>query len=356
MKKIIVCLLVSCLAAAACAQKEIIDQITMPIVVGYDKAKQNKIEFIVAAPIFHETPTVSDKIYSSASYTIKNAREQMRSEIRKPFSNGHLSVILYSKDLAKEGLRRILDPTLRDARVSNQSYLAIVDGRVKDLLSSDFSLQEEKGVFLNELIKGKIQVGHLPRTNLHKFEYFLFGKGMDPVLPLLKMENGNVRISGLALFKDDHYVSSINLDQMRVFRLLFEQVNHGTYEVILDHGLYAIVENLGSKVRRQLSGSPEKPEITLHVTFTGAITEFSKFRLTEREIQRIEERLEQQITHTGKSLLHTFQKLRIDPLGIGDFVRSQTRNWEEAKWKQQYPDTKIRLNVDVRVVETGVTQ
>lgn len=356
MKKRMVCLLVSCLALAACTQKEIIDKITMPIVVGYDIAKQNQIEMTVAAPIFRANPAVSDKIYSSTSYTVKNAREQMRAEIRKPFSIGHLSVILYSKDLAKEGLMRILDPSLRDARVSNKSYLAVVDGQVKDLLESNFSLQEEKGVFLNELIQGKIQVGHLPRTNLHLFEYFLFGKGMDPFLPLLKQEKEKVSISGLAIFKHDKYVTAISLDQMRVFRLLLENVHHGTYEVVLDHGLYAIVENQGSKVRYQISGSSEQPMITIHVKLTGAITEFSGFRLTERDIRRTEKKLEQQIANTGKSLLHTFQKLRVDPLGLGDFVRSQTRNWKEEEWQQQYPDTQIRLNVDVDIVETGVTQ
>jgi spore germination protein len=355
MKRMLVCLLVNCLALAACTQKEIIDQITMPIVVGYDKAKHNQIQMTVAVPIFRADQSVSNKIYSSASHTIKNARERLRAEIRKPFSVGKLSVTLYSKDLAKEGLARILDPSLRDPRISKRNYLAVVDGQAKDLLESDFSLGEEKGVFLNELIENKIRVGHLPRTNLHQFEYFLLGKGMDPYLPLLKKQKENVSISGLALFKHDKYVAAISLDQMRIFRLLLEDVDHGTYEVELDHHSYAIVDNRGSKVRYQISGSAEKPEVTINLTLSGETTEFSGFVLTERDLLNIEKRLEQQIANTGKSLLHTFQELRVDPLGIGDFVRSQTRNWEEAKWEQQYPHTPIHLNVDVDVVETGAT-
>ncbi|WP_281281923.1 Ger(x)C family spore germination protein [Paenibacillus thermoaerophilus] len=350
------CLLFSVLALAACAQKEIIDKITMPIVQGYDKAEPHQIELTVAAPVFHADRSVSDKIYSSVSHTVKNAREQMRSEIRKPFSIGKLSVTLYSKDLAKDGLEWLLDPLMRDARISNKSYLAIVDGKVKELLESKFSLEEEKGVFLKELIDGKIQVGHLPRTNLHKFEYLLYGKGMDPYLPILKLQDDTVGISGLALFKHDKYVTSINLDQMRVFRLLRENVNHGTYEVKLDQNQYAIVENQSSKVRYRVGGTADKPEVTINLALKGAVTEYSGVRLTERDLRNIETGLEKQIADTGKMLLHTFQKRGIDPFGIGDRVRSKTRNWEEEAWEGQYPDTPIALNVEVKVVESGVSR
>ncbi|WP_372447226.1 Ger(x)C family spore germination protein [Paenibacillus cisolokensis] len=344
----------SCIGA--CAQKEIIDEITMPIVIGYDKAEQNQIEMTVAAPIFKEDQTVSNKTYSSVSHTVRNAREKMRAEIRKPFSIGKLSVALYSKDLAKDGLVKILNPIKRDARVSNRCYLAIVDGKVKDLLESDFSLEEEKGVFLKELIDGKIKVGHLPRTNLHQFGYALHSEGMDPYLPILKLHNKNVRIAGLALFKDDKYASEINLDQMRVFRLLLENVNHGTYEVKLDHDSYAVVENQGSKVRYRMGGSSEKPEVTIDLKINGAITEFSEWRLTEQDKRKIEMRLEEQIIDTGKSLMHTFQTLQIDPLGIGDFVRSKTRNWNNAKWERQYPGMQIHIRASVNIVESGITK
>ncbi len=358
MKRTIVCwsMLATCLALAACAQKEIIDEITMPIVMGFDKAEQNQIEMTVAAPIFQHDQTVSNKIYSSVSHTVKNAREQMRAEIRKPFSVGKLSVSLYGRDLAKEGLTGVLDPLMRDARISNRSYLAIVEGKAKDLLEADFSQEEEKGVFLKELIDGKIQVGHLPRTNLHKFEYLLYGKGMDPYLPVLAIRHDMVRISGLALFRHDQYAGAINLEQMGVFRLLRENVKHGTYEIKLNDGVYAVVENRGSNIRRRIGGSAEAPVITINLKIRGVITEYAGEKLTEREIRKIEMGLEKKIADTGKSLLHIFQTWRVDPLGIGDFVRSKTRNWQETKWERQYPETPIHLHVDVNIVESGIAK
>lgn len=352
----IVCLLVNCLALAACAQKEILDEIATPIVVGYDKAEHNQFQFTVAIPIFKPDQSVSNKIYSSASHTFKNIRELLATEIRKPYSEGKTSVGLISKDVAKEGIARILDKPLRQPRISARAYLAVVDGQVKDLLESDFSFEEEKGMFLHDLIENNIRTGDLPRTNIHQFEYSLLGKGMDPYLPLLKKQKDKVSISGLALFKDDKYAAAISLDQMRVFRLLLEEVDHGSFAVKLDEHSYAVVDNLGSKVRYHLSGSAEKPKVTINFTLRGAISEFSGFTLTEQDQLNIEKSLEQQIANTGKFLLRKFQQLRIDPLGIGNFVRSQTRNWEEKKWEQQYPDMQIHLNVDVKVVETGATQ
>jgi spore germination protein len=71
-------------------------------------------------------------------------------------------------------------------------------------------------------------------ANIHEFKYSLVGKGMDPVLPLLKLQNDRVVISGVALFKDDKMVLSLNVKQMRLMKLLLGNVKQGTFEVKLD--------------------------------------------------------------------------------------------------------------------------
>ncbi|MCM3626192.1 hypothetical protein M3194_02270 [Paenibacillus glycanilyticus] len=51
-----------------------------------------------------------------------------------------------------------------------------------------------------------------------------------------------------------------------------------------------------------------------------------------------------------------FQTEGIDPLGLGDFVRSKTRNWNEEKWKREYGLLNVKVNVKMEIEETGITQ
>ncbi|MEY2195768.1 Ger(x)C family spore germination protein [Neobacillus sp. BF23-41] len=363
MIRIIIFLLASCLTLSACTQKKIVDQIALPIVMGIDNTKNHKLQYTIAVPIFQSNQSVLNTTYTFSDYTLKNSHQMLQTENSKPITTSKISVVLCGKDLAKDGLMRSMDTILRDPKMSRKIFLAIVDGQAKDLLESDFSSNEEKGIFLNQMIKGNIQNGYLPETHLHQFEYALLGEGMDPYLPLFKKykehtkkNKERIKISGLALFRKNQYVTTLPLKQMPVFRLMVDDANNGIHQVKMKNHSYAAVRNQGSKVRYEIKGSSKKPGITINLTLNGTVTEYSGFNLTEKNRLYLERSFEKQITNTGKSLLHTFQKLQIDPLQIGDFVRSQTRDWEAHKWHQNYPDVPIHLNVDVHIQEIGATQ
>ena len=47
-------------------------------------------------------------------------------------------------------------------------------------------------------------------------------------------------------------------------------------------------------------------------------------------------------------LMATFKENEVDPIGIGNIVRSKDKTWEEESFYKQYPDLPIHVNVDVR--------
>ncbi|WP_373463776.1 Ger(x)C family spore germination C-terminal domain-containing protein [Paenibacillus sp. V4I9] len=73
-----------------------------------------------------------------------------------------------------------------------------------------------------------------------------------------------------------------------------------------------------------------------------------------QELQRIKDRFENDLSTTGMDLIQLFKKEGIDPLGLGDFVRSKTRNWNEEEWKKEYRTLNVRLNVKVNLTEMGI--
>lgn len=354
-----------------CVKQEVLEKITISFVCAFDEGpNKDDIEFTLAVPKFQSGKTgfVSNILFSKVGHTTRSITDLMEMQLNRPIKPGKLSVILVGKELAAKGLADKLDVILRDAQASRKIYIAIVDGKAKDILESDFSLDEEKGMFLYHLLDTNIRTGHLPRQTLHDFEYSYLGKGLDPFLPLLKLQQNNrVQISGLALFKDDKYLTSLDEKQMRVMKLLLGKVKHGTLETKLENGPYIAVKNIGSKVDYQIDQSESEKEekevvaaksnrqkVKINLSLKAEVIDSKGIQLTNQEQQRIKERLEEDLTETGMSLLQMFKKEKIDPLGLGDFDRSKTRKWNEAVWNEEYPTMSVKLDVKVALTEMGI--
>ncbi|WP_372635818.1 Ger(x)C family spore germination protein [Cohnella sp.] len=358
MNRLFYVLLVCCFLLTGCVEQQILDKVTLFIVCGFDEAPNDQIEFTIAAPKFQarKPGSVSDQLHARVGRTSTNIQEIMDMRLNRPINSGRLSVILFGKELAAKGVANELDVALRDAQASRRMYLAVVDGKAREMLQANFSSDEEKGMFLFNLLDTNVRAGLIPRQNLHEFEYSFLGKGMDPFLPLLKLEDGKVLISGLALFKDDKYVMSLDEKQMRLMKLLLGNVKHGAFEVTLDDGSFVAVENVGSKVNYRVGQNTKNPKVTISLILNGETLDSRGTRRPKQEQQKIIDRFENDLTATGMDLIQMFKKEGIDPLGLGDFVRSKTRKWNEEEWKKEYRTLNVTLNVKVNLLEMGVRE
>ncbi|TFE27478.1 Ger(x)C family spore germination protein [Cohnella luojiensis] len=348
------------LTSAGCVQKSVIDQITLPIVAGIDKGPGSMISVTISSPLYKGDgeSKIMNIVSTAASRTSQKAGGILQEENQSPFHYGKLSVTLAGSELAKGGISKALDSTLRDPRVSKLMYLAVVDGRAQQMLEADWSKQMEKGRYLHQLITNNIKSGHLPPNNLHMFEYAWLGQGRDPYLPLVKLQEKKIKITGLALFDDDKFVASLNDEEMKIFRLLVEKTKTGTFEVGLNTDEYVSILNQHSQVRYRMATRSGIPEFTIRVRMKGMIREITahKLKVTDPYKRRVELELGKSIIDTGEELIRRFQKLGIDPLGFGDFARSRTRHWDEVKWREQYPHLKVTIDAEVNISGTGATK
>lgn len=347
---------IGCLLMTGCVRQQILDRVALYIVCGIDAATNNQIAFTIAVPSFQSQKlgTVSNKLYSNIGYTSTDIKERFELELNKPINPGKLSMILLGKDFAAKGLKHELDMMLMDPQASRKMDLAVVDGKAEEMLQAKFSSHEEKGLYLLHLIGESIEAGLFPRQNLQEFDYALVAKGMDPYLPLLKLQNDQVVISGLALFKDDKHIASINVKQMRVLTLLIRKSKYGIFEVKRDDGAYVAVKNVGSNVHYRFTTDKKGTHVAINLKINGVINDSRGIASLTHERQRLEGLLSDDLTATGTDLIRFFQDKRIDPLGLGEMIRSKTRNWNAAEWDKEYPKSDIRLTVKVMLTEMGV--
>ncbi|WP_051556474.1 Ger(x)C family spore germination protein [Alkalihalobacterium bogoriense] len=345
---------------AGCVQQNIIDEIGLIYAVGFDR-EEDKIRMTVSFPSFvehgEESALQSQVMYADGN-TSRAARDLLNTKSQKPLRIGQVRVLLFSDELAKEGLEMFVDTMYRDPQVGNRVLLAVVEGKTNELFLTVAEGEEDRvGEFLPDLLEQNIAMQVLPPTNLHLFLFSMYNDGRDALLPLISLEGDSVKIIGTALFDQDQYVDTLNLDESFILMMLKQSGEGGSKEFKLETEggrEYFVVEKIRSTMKRQVH-SGATPSFTLQLEFKGEITDYTgNLNLQEHtHLETLEQAVEQHILQTATNLVSRFQELNIDPIGLGEKYRSTTRQWDEEQWKEMYPNMQIQIQVDVSIVQSG---
>lgn len=354
MKKII--LLFMCLLLSGCAEREVLDDITIVRTLGFDKAsKNNEIKGTINYPIFINEQTFKMKYLSASGETSKEIRNELNEMTARPLFVGKLNTVLFSEKLAQEGIMETLDTLQRDPGVGRAIYLGITKQSAEIVLSDDYDQTNLDGNYFSNLIKQNENYSNLPYLNFHTFLYAFFADCMDPVLPYLSKKRDAVKITGLALFKNDKMVGTINEHQILIFKTLFQRFNEGSYQ-FTSKNYKGNLEILKSKLHYKIIKKPHQKVIII-VDVKGRLTEYTKVNAGDPKVVKgIENTIKKELENNASELISKFQDLNIDPLGIGEHVRSQTKKFNSKKWLDQYQDTDIQVVYNLKISESGISQ
>ncbi|MCD5322187.1 MULTISPECIES: Ger(x)C family spore germination protein [Pontibacillus] len=370
MKKISMLLLSSFLFINGCSEKSIIEDIQIVQTMGYDYVDEESIQGTAALSVYGQSEaesTVKNVSISTTAHSVNDMKNKLQETSSQPIRNGKIETILYNKKLAERGVYEFIDYFSRDSSIGRNVQLLIVDGNAESLLSASYEIAPTVSMYLRDLIKQNLEQ-NLPTVNFHEFLYSYYGEGMDPFMPLVQKENGEINLSGLALFEDDRLVDQIGMDDLFIFKMLYESVQNGIYEFTIQEGgesssepnsNYIVTEAIGSNVHYEITDATDAPEITIHVKLEGKINEAVSLKKKEnsrRLIDHVETHMEEELQEKGLQLLQRIQEKKIDPLRIGDRTRAVTRGWKEEDWKKIYPKATFNLNIDVHITQTGISK
>ena len=353
--------LLSLFLLVGCEQPKVVDDIRIVQALGYDYYDESHILGTITTPIYAHTGgsgqvQATADTYSVVSHIGRTLNTLLESRSEFPLEIGKLLVILYGKDLAKGGLFPYIDVVNRNPDVGRTISLAVVDGRAETILNHKFTTDQLVSAYLNDLIQHNTKAS-FPKNNLHEFLYSYFGDGMDPFMPLLKLKQHHVEIEGIALFKGDNYVDYLPFEYAYPFKMMFESFNDGSYEVPINRNHYMSITNISSKVDYKVeNASSNRPIIYINVKEKGFLRESSSTMQPKQNIKEIERIMERTLEREGNQILEMLKKLGVDPLRLGDKVRSYDRGWSEEKWRAIYPHVTVKLDVRTTLAQTGIIE
>ncbi|PFG03228.1 Ger(x)C family spore germination protein [Bacillus sp. es.036] len=353
--------IVSILLLTGCVQRSILDDIQMVTIIGYDLPEEDSeeglIKGVAVAPQYQADGRIDNSVFIQTAALSKEIRSQYNSESPKPFVSGKLEVALFSKDIAEtEGIIQLVDTLQRDPSIGSRVFLGISSSDMETLLRTNYG-NVDTGTFIHDTLNHNSKHGMLPETNLHDFLYNYYSEGNDPFLPLVELDEDKVKIIGLALFQGDRMVGSIDAKHLFTFKVLHHKFSsNDSFTVKINEEEHAAIYNIASKRNLNLKKVGSN-KIEIYGEVLGVIKEYSGQKLTPAKLKEIEVAMEDDIEKRGMEMIEEFQTQNIDPLGLGNAVRSVTRgDFTKEDWRQQYPDMDITFQMNVTVTESGVIE
>lgn len=350
-------LLVCMIVLYGCSRTRIVDKISIAHVFGFDQADNGELIGMNLFPDYTKSKDGDEIHYiEEQAATTSLLISKMARQTSNPIEIAKLDVLLFGKGYAEKGIRDTIDRLIKTPQLGTNIQIAVSTQSAKETLNT---FKKEKSFTLAQQIEHNMEGQELPNINLHIFLNHFYGKGMDAYVPMLTIdEEDRIRIDGIGIFKDDQFKLHLNADETALFSFIKDRDSFATYKIELagheDQRELIVVRSNQSK--RKWDWDRKRKQIDLRIKLKMSLVQYpNKFNIDEPEdIEEIRYLIEEELKKGIEDLIATFKKNRVDPIGIGNIVRSKDTTWEVESFYEQYPDLPINVNVDIEIIHSGL--
>lgn len=178
-------------------------------------------------------------------------------------------MVIFSKAYAEIGIGPVISGFCRDPKIASRIQMGVTDKEASKLM--DIANKAQESLYLMRMVDQNILSGNLPKMNFKHLLFNYYGEGRDIFLPYFTVESGSVKIDGLALFKDDKFVTKVSIREAFLLKLLTDSSRNGSLLMPMKEGNdnstihdYVLMKSIASKVHFQYNTSTLTLSLTLH--------------------------------------------------------------------------------------------
>lgn len=416
---IILVILLFCFTLTGCTldNKEVDDQV-YTLVIGADKGMDNKIRLTVQYPDYKgvgggggggmekkgggeggkkdETGKVDGTVVSTVEApSLLEAINLLNTFISRKISLMHTKEIVFSEDLAREGIGSYLAPIARFRETRGIMQIVVCKGTAEDFI-------KENGTFVGESVAKAMELmivqsgntGLYPRASFHDFykgvlnpyerPYAVYagindfkklkpesGEAKSPLKTQYELLPGDIprkgeikrEFIGTAVFDGDRMVGSLNSYETRYFLMVIGEFQRGiiTIEDKNEPGAAIPLDvRLGRKTKIKAHFENGIPVIDVKLNIEADLGAIQSRIPYERlsKIDDLNNQIKDLIQNGVKKTIEKAQKdLKSDIFGFGRKVARSfftIQEFEDYNWLSHFPEAKVNVEVKVNVRRTGL--
>lgn len=368
---------------AGCWNRRELNQLSFVMALGIDK-HDNQIELSAqvanVGEIGHGSSSeggTSITNFHVVSSTLYEGLRKLTSIAPRELYLSHMRMLVISEELAREGVRDVLDFFMRNEQMRPDYFVAIAkDVKAKEVLST---LSPTEKIPANKLYSSLKTSQNLWAPTLavqvDEFVANLIAPGKEPVLTGLKT-NGEIAVSlkdnklkmadspvgliftQIGVFRGDRLVGWLNEQESKGYNYISGNVKSTVGHVQLLEGGKAAIHILRTKSKVTATMKEGKPIFTVDLQLEGDIGEVEgSIDLTKSEsIYALEQVLEKKIKEGLQAVVSKAKQLEADIFGFGETLhRSDPGTWKEIKseWPNYFVKSEVIFQVDAKLRRTG---
>jgi len=311
-------------------------------------------------------------VYSGTGKTILEAVKQVGLISPKELYIGHLSVLIISDSVAKDGINPVLEFLLQEPRSKKNFQVAISkSNKAKDILSITSPLTDfpSQNLATNLKTTSNLQ-GSVNATDFNTVLYKLINNGIDLTLNGFyivgdiksgaknsNMEtnkpNAYIKLAPLSIFKDDKLVGWANKNESKGINIINNNIKELYLNIKCDTG-YVVVntENIETKKYIDKNGN-----ITINTNGKASINEINcNIDLTnQKNINKLEKKVESKIKKLELEAIKLSKKYNSDLFGIGlIYYGKYPKKYKNiSSFNEFYNTTKFKINNNFKISSSG---
>lgn len=360
------------LISSGCYNYKEINDMAIVSSIGIDKDNKND-KYIVSAQIMNSKESENSEdsqitVYTKKGDTVHEALRNITLKSPRKLYGNHLSKIVLSEEVAKEGIDNILDTFNRVTEVRNEFIITIVkEDKASDVLKVLTTTESIPAEYVKLSLKIADETSGLTyATKLDEFISLYLKKGIDPVVPVLKIDKKEKKGTTINNITTTNPISKIVIEDLAVtnkgkletylkneevigYNFLRNQIQKMIIPVKCDdENNYASISILKNKTKSNATKKDNKYIINFNINSEAIITEYNcrKDLTDEKVIKELEKDTEKKIKRYIKKSLNKQKETKGKFLGLERIIYL-----DYPKYKNE--DYSVKYNVNVNLVRKG---
>lgn len=380
MRKVIIILL-SLFILTGCYNYRELNEIAIVSAIGINK---NGDDYEVIVQVVNTQKQGSDSnssgdqpkfiIYKQKGKTIQEALRYVILESPKRFYANHMTLLLISDTIAKDGIQDILDYFARDSEVDKQFFVLITkDDKIDNVISTLTALETLNAKNIKDSLL--TDQNYLSASKVINFEDLLaayLNKRKDMTLPTviikgnekkgdkednLKESEPSTRIvlDDIAIFNENKMIGFLGSNDSINTSILNGNVNNTIYTHKCDNDKYIVIEITKASVETKANNL--KIDINIKENATISETSCNLNLKDEKEIEKIQSDIEKEMEKGIKKTLSKLQDNDSDIIGYEDMLyKDNPKTYKKLKEKygqDLFKNIDFKVKVDLNLYAKG---
>lgn len=350
-----------------CWDVEDINNRAIVLALGLDITPEGRIHVSAQVPVIMDlhtqipsgqAPEKPFQIVSGDSDTSFGAVPELQSKTFRSLFYGQIQALVISADLARRGLKPLVDFLERHPKIPPQAWVILTRGRAEVLLNAPIFTKEISAITLQTFFHSMTKADRVyVLDGMKVIKAFTTGLE-DAYMPFIAVDpvKKEYTIEGLGVFHRDRMVGELSGAETRMFGFLSGRTGNAYPSISLDNENKATFREV--KARTKIKAIPKGPglEFLFKTRARGYLVEMTnaKANLSLKDIREIEQKTERAVKAELLKTIRHLQELNSDILGLGELVRAtQPEVWRRIDWETEFPRVQVKIDFKFNIERTG---